>query len=460
MKKRLLTFLIANLLLASSGVAQYSHRIHIKIPANQETTFFLAHYHGDKTYLIDTSNYLAGEALFTKAEPLKHGIYILVNSKKEKLAEFLVGAQQNFTIIFPPDFNPSQTQVIGCIENQLFFQHLTAISSTMATLQELNKKADSLPKSDPQQGIIQQQLKAVQEAANAYRDRIIAENQGMLISAILKAMKEPEIPENIRDNQEKAYLYYKNNYWNNFNLADDRLIRTPLLPGKLQEYMERLIPPSPDSVILAIDYLLKQAEGAQEITDFLAWHFLSEYQQPKLMGMDKAFVHVADNFFLKGKVSNLTTSLREKIQERADRIRPTLLGNQAPDMWLVDTTGTYRSFKELKSEYIVIVFWDQTCSHCKKEMEDLYKLYINKKTDFEVFAVNTTNDFDGWKHYLNEKQYPWLHVNGTKSFTPDFHQLYDIYSVPVIYILNKERRIIGKRISAQFIEQIITNTEI
>jgi thiol-disulfide isomerase/thioredoxin len=459
MKTKFLTLFLSAFIIVSA-FAQQGHRIHIKIPASQENTFFLAHYHGDKTYLIDTSTYITSEALFTDAKPLKQGIYILANSKKEKLAEFLVGAEQNFTIIFPPDFNPGQTQVAGSVENILFFEHLNRLSSTMSTLQEFNRKADSLPQNDPQRETIQKQIKAVQQGADAYRDRLIAENPNSLLTCILKAMKEPEVPEEIRDNRDLAYRYYKDNYWNFFDLSDDRLIRTPLLPRKLEQYMEQLVPPSPDSVVKAMDFLLGRARGAQEITDFLAWHFLSEYQQPKLMGMDKAFVYVADNYFLKGKVSGLTPSVREKIQERADRMRPTLLGNQAPDMWLIDTTGAYRSFRELKSEYIVIIFWDQTCSHCKKEMEDLFNLYKNKKTDFEVFAVNTTNDFDGWKHYLNEKKYPWLNVNGTKSFTPDFHQLYDIYSVPVIYILNRDRKIIGKRIAAQYIEQIIANSDI
>lgn len=42
-----------------------------------------------------------------------------------------------------------------------------------------------------------------------------------------------------------------------------------------------------------------------------------------------------------------------------------------------------------------------------------------------------------------------------KSMTADFHDLYDIYSVPVIYLLDKNKTIIGKRISADQLENII-----
>jgi len=71
--------------------------------------------------------------------------------------------------------------------------------------------------------------------------------------------------------------------------------------------------------------------------------------------------------------------------------------------------------------------------------------------------VNSTNDFEGWKHYLKEKKYPWLHVNGMKSMTQDFHDLYDIYSVPVVYLLDRNKVIIGKRISTGQIGNIIKN---
>jgi peroxiredoxin len=138
-------------------------------------------------------------------------------------------------------------------------------------------------------------------------------------------------------------------------------------------------------------------------------------------------------------------------------MRNSLIGNQAPDLMLIDTTGKFRSFRELNSEFIVLVFWDQTCSHCKTEMAIIDELYSGRKYDLNVYAINSTNDFDAWKKYVQDKNYQWVHVNGTKSITQDFHNLYDIYSVPVIYVLDKTKTIIGKRISAAQIEGILQN---
>lgn len=40
-------------------------------------------------------------------------------------------------------------------------------------------------------------------------------------------------------------------------------------------------------------------------------------------------------------------------------------------------------------------------------MEILDAIYKSRKYDLEIFAINTTNDFEGWKHFIAEKKYPW-----------------------------------------------------
>jgi ribose 1,5-bisphosphokinase PhnN len=43
----------------------------------------------------------------------------------------------------------------------------------------------------------------------------------------------------------------------------------------------------------------------------------------------------------------------------------------------------------------------------------------------------------------------WINVNGTRSVTPDFHQLYLIDSTPVIILLDKNKKILAKRLAAK-----------
>ncbi|MCC7317445.1 MAG: DUF5106 domain-containing protein, partial [Bacteroidales bacterium] len=257
--------------------------------------------------------------------------------------------------------------------------------------------------------------------------------------------------------QEATYHYYKSKFWDNFDLADERLLLTPILPMKLKTYFEKLVLPDADSIINEVDKLMTKASSSEKMTEYLIWHFVADYQTPKIMGLDKVFVHLVDHYFVTKKIKNTTPSVEEQLMERANKMRNSLLGMKAPEMWLVDTTDNFRSFREIDKPFTVLIFWDQTCGHCKKEMETLYELYKTGAYDFGVYAINSTNDFDGWKKYIREKKYPWLHVNGTKSMTTDYHDLYDIYSVPVIYLLDKNKTIIGKRIAAEHLSKLIDN---
>lgn len=457
MRKLILLSLITLLSALYQRLEAQGYQIEIHLESNTDTIYYLANYYGDKFFIADTSNSQIGTAVFTGSTPLKQGIYLIANKKKEKLIEFLVGESQKFSIHAGKINADQNIEIHGSVDNQLFFDHIRFVNKAYAQIQENNAVMNQPESGNETKTLLQHKNDSINTAIVKFRNTIIRENPELLISLILSAMQDPEIPAAIKENQDASYRFYKSHFWSNIRLNDERLLRTPLLPMKLKTYFEQLVVPDADSIISEINVLIARTNKNQEVTDFLAWHFVSEYQTPKIMGLDKVFVYLVDNYFQKGKIQNVTESINEKLLERANKMRLSLLGMKAPEMWLIDTTGNYRSFHEIKNEYTVLIFWDQTCSHCKKEMESLYQLYNTGEFNLGVFAVNSTNDFEGWKHYLKEKKYPWLHVNGMKSMTQDFHDLYDIYSVPVVYLLDRNKVIIGKRISAGQIGNIIKN---
>ena len=76
----------------------------------------------------------------------------------------------------------------------------------------------------------------------------------------------------------------------------------------------------------------------------------------------------------------------------------------------------------------------------------------------------TEYDKDGWikfidKHNLGE----WTHVHhtlqmvkeDTEAQKPSFKQLYDITQTPTLYLLDKEKRIIGKKLTVQQLNDLL-----
>jgi thiol-disulfide isomerase/thioredoxin len=106
---------------------------------------------------------------------------------------------------------------------------------------------------------------------------------------------------------------------------------------------------------------------------------------------------------------------------------------------------------DIKARYTILAFWDPTCSHCKVEVPELHHIYDSLKTkgvSIEVFAVGIESDPELWKKFIREHNLDWINVTDPANQTR-FRDFYDIYSTPVIYLLDDQKRIIAKRLDPQ-----------
>ncbi|NJM16343.1 MAG: DUF5106 domain-containing protein, partial [Bacteroidales bacterium] len=75
----------------------------------------------------------------------------------------------------------------------------------------------------------------------------------------------------------------------------------------------------------------------------------------------------------------------------------------------------------------------------------------------EVIAVHTLGGREGkqkWVKFVNEhKLYNW--INCWSPYDYQYKTKYDVYASPTIYLLNKNKEIIAKRIGVEQIEEII-----
>jgi len=74
-----------------------------------------------------------------------------------------------------------------------------------------------------------------------------------------------------------------------------------------------------------------------------------------------------------------------------------------------------------------------------------------------VFAVNTDTSLEKWKKYIVDNDLKWINVNGTRSISPDYHQLYDIRTTPTLFLLDEKKRIIAKRLKTEQLIPFLEN---
>ena len=166
----------------------------------------------------------------------------------------------------------------------------------------------------------------------------------------------------------------------------------------------------------------------------------------------------------------------KEICERATTLNRLKLYGPAPDLILQDTSEkNWIDIRKLPNEYKILVFWDPGCGHCKKEIPKLKKLYdeINvKKLDIEIIGVNTELENTPWKKYIRENNLNWINIsdnpevnsNAAKYIVNErkttlnslnFRDIYDIFSTPQIFLLDKENNIVAKKIGVVNLVEIL-----
>lgn len=436
--------------LSFTANAQYS--ITIQIAGYQDSALLMTSYYGNKIMLVDTAYAIGpGKFKFEGKKDLPGGIYMAVSTKKAKLFEFVVDDKQKFSLSTDTVSYSLNMKVKGSEENQLFYDYLNYNEKLFKENEEINAKLKTLNKDDSEYLKAKVALDSINNLAGAYKLKVMKEKPDLLISTIFESMQTIEVPDSIKFSPDStaSFYYYRKHYFDFTDLSDPRLLRTPILAKKVDEYFTNLVVIQPDSTIAAIDLVIAKARPSSEVVSFLVWNFTSEYQNPEYMGFDKVFVHMVDNYFSKEPIENTTPSVLKNLQGRADKMKLSMIGEVAPNLVLIDTSGNYLTFRNLPNDYIIIIFWDYDCGICKSDIIELQKIYKKIWYDFEVYAVNVNADLDEWKKTIIDRKLTWVNVNGTRSVTPDFHDLYDISGTPAIFILDKDRKIIAKQIAAK-----------
>jgi hypothetical protein len=457
----ILLFLFSAPILAYQNSDGY--RITVHIAGSPDTLCYLASYYGDKTYLIDTAFLnVKGDFIFQGDTTLPSGMYILAGEKKNKLFDFIITGQQTFRLATDTGDMTGHMKAKGSWENTLFFKYIQFIAKKKQEVSRYDSILNTIRDDYDSVKRYQIRIKKIDVEVKDYQNNLIFRNGDTFIARFMAASLEPQIPEYIfsrggNTDSAAAFRYYKKHYWDNFDLKDDRLLRTPLFQEKFDGYFNRLVLQQPDSVMAEADKILAKCRVTSETYKYLLWHFITTSEKSNIMGMDAVFVHMVKKYIEPQHFDWLNETVRKNLIDRANVLNPLLIGKPAPLMILLDTNDVPVSLYNIRAKYTIVFFWEKDCGHCQKEMPVLKDFYNSShdSLNFEVYAVCIDTSVTAWKSYIREHDLDWINVNGYRSLTPDFHDLYDIRSSPVMYLLDENKVIIAKRILTDQIRDIL-----
>ncbi|HON52298.1 MAG TPA: redoxin domain-containing protein [Bacteroidales bacterium] len=487
MKRILLS--LAVLCIISTTFAQNKMRVEVQVKGLQDTTLILGYHYGSKKLVADTIRVDSkGKGVFKRDTLMDAGLY-LVLTPNMRYFEIILDKDQEFKVTTDTADLFTNLKFEGSVDNQVFLDYQNKSSdlykkrkpvfdklkwyydikdTTIYSKKQREIQRDSIK-------ILQNQLETIRKEMIAYEDGIIKAYPTSLLSSILLCTRELDIPDYPRNEKGEItdslfkYTYMKNHYFDKVQLGDSRLLRTPVYEMKIENYFDRELLQIPDSIIPEVDKLmgkiLEQEKKGYEgkMYYYTLHHMFMKYQNPKYMGLDNIFVYIMEQYYLKKKLPAKViadTAYMAKIEKRYNEMSKNRIGIKAPNFVAYSNKDEWMQLNSIQADYIVLYFWDTDCGHCKKTIPEWHDLYVQnefKKKGVACILFYTQTEMEQWKKFIVDKGLDdCINVFDPYQNT-NFRQNYDIYSTPVSYVLDKNKKIIAKRIPPETIVDLLNH---
>lgn len=459
------------MLLAWPVSAQQSRNIRLKINPYKNCTVYLYGYQAGIEFIADSAwlDNNSGGA-FKSTTKLPEGLYSIVAPNKVTLIQFLLDSVQHFCITVDTA-HLADYEITGSVENDLFIRLLRKNSKHVLKLFALNRELEhTMSKNDSIK--LKAQLATIEAHIASNRDHFLLEYPNSLTALLLRVAKPAALPVGmvIKTSQDSinATHYLLKHYWDGVSFNDDRLLYIPYFESRLNDYLKYFMSPDADSAINQLQSMLLYARTGKQIYPYLLLKFTNNYFNPTHVGQNKVLLYLFQNYYLRGDTSILNEQSKKTLYERLYTLMANQVGDPAPplDLTLINTTPI--SLYAVQASYTFIVFWDPSCSHCRQFLPQLDSIYRAKwhQLNLKVFSVNiNTSKNKEMEDFMKNRKLSedWIFAYQSDTAAKliaekgqlNYHQCYDIYEIPSLYLLNEDKRIIAKGLSLQQFDTVL-----
>ncbi|MBS9774781.1 MAG: redoxin family protein [Tenacibaculum sp.] len=377
-----------------------------------------------------------GKFEFTLPKGTKVGMYrVSYKDKGAGFVDFLFN-NEDIELSFDSQF-PEQSVIFAkSEENKLYSEYKNAISLAQKELNSIQLHYFST-KEEKDKKRYKKALKKLNKIQDSYEEKC----NGMLVNHFIKASKSYNSL-NIVENSKDYLKGISDNYFNNINFNSKELYNSSFLVNNVADFVfflreaktpllqEKLYKKSISKVMEVISYNITVKH--QIIT-----YFITTFTNKK----DTKMV----DWLFKEYYDKLPRNIiKQDFKRKKLELLQTSIGRIAPNFYWKEEGKGYSLSSLNDGDNYLLIFWSTTCSHCVKDIPDLYKFMKGfKKTSVIAFAIE--GDEFGFNEFT-KRLYGWHNVLGThpkNKFENETVKKYLIDATPTYFILNKNKEIIA-----------------
>lgn len=180
------------------------------------------------------------------------------------------------------------------------------------------------------------------------------------------------------------------------------------------------------------------------------------------------FKVVADSLESVHPNSSLTKSLRADVERREARYKEdsqlnTLLSMVDKEVGMLDLSipdrnGQEKELSSLKGKVILVAFWasgNQASIQSMLQLKSTYNRYHDR--GFEIYAISLDNNKASWMNAIDFNEFTWFNVSELSYPDSRANQLYNVTSLPAIFLINREGDIVAKNLFGRTLETWLDN---
>ncbi len=469
MKRTVFLFAFFQFLLASLPSQAQGYKIDVTIDGYTGDKVYLGYRRADKVYSKDTVQVNNGKYVFEGPEPLPPGIYLVLMPPDNKFFEFVVTKkEQQFSVSTKAPNFFEDLKFKGSKDNQLLQEYQKYMADKLTESKKIQEQIAAETDAKKKEKL-QKQADDLSKEVRERQNKFIKDNPGTYTSKLIAAFQDPVIPEAPKKadgtvDSAFQFRYYKSHFWDGFDFSDEIFVNTPYLKEKTDRYLDKLTMQTPDSVGVAAEFLVEKSRANIEVFKYLLPYLLNKYYTPEIMGLDAVFIRLSDKYYKSGIADWVTPENLKRITDDAYMNNNVLIGKQAPNVRVQRYDPQQDKFTDelispydVKADFTVIFLWKPGCGHCKHTSDELKPFYEKwKNKGVEVFSISSANstELEEAIKNIHEKQMPWI-ITADPNMRARALQQYYGTSLPKLYLLDKDKKIIANRVGVKQLPEII-----
>ncbi len=445
-------------------VSAQSYEITLQLDGLDTGTVSLGYFFGAEKYLADSARAAGGSVTFRNDGPLAEGMYF-AGTKAGQLLDFMVDSVQVFTLkgkILRPD----SMEVIGASdENRAFFAHKKAISPLLAQLEQGRQMFDLLQKSTRDPEVLREQrenLNGIYRKITLATEAHIAENPGRLYTKMLKMGFSPTPPPEVTPKRDghinPAYIdWVRAHYFDNVDFGDSRLLYCNVFSERVGGFMRDYFPQTGEGMAAACDMILAKTAPSMDYNVWAVVNLTRLFEGDDWGPGATVFTHLVDKYQQPGQQVWLDEATQMRLQYKADVWRPNLLGKDAPPLRLFDQEQMIVDLKTVDAPLTMLVFYSPLCDHCQEQLPEIYQNYLTfKEKGLKCLAISTDANREVWLDFLKKQNWEWTNLIETAEKS-QVEKDYAAFNLPIIYLLDKDKKIVGRRVKTKELGAVLGN---